>query len=82
MMYILGINGAYHESAACLITREGQLIAAVEEERFTRKRHGKQATVDSGDQLPIRSIEYCLNQAGAQWRDIEGIGFSINPQVR
>ncbi len=48
---ILGINCAYHESAACLI-QNGQLIAFVEEERLNRIKHAKPAKVDNADELP------------------------------
>ena len=50
-MYILGISAFYHDSAACLI-KDGEIIAAAQEERFTRKKH------DAG--FPYHAIEYCL----------------------
>jgi len=80
-MIILGINSAYHESSAALI-RDGALIAAVEEERFTRVKHGKRARVDNAHLLPIESIEYCLAEAGIKFHDIDYIGFSFNPEKR
>ena len=79
--YILGINSAYHEPAACLI-KDGQIIAAVEEERFNRIRHGKSARIDNPDQLPIESIKFCLKEANICARDIDYIGFSFNPEKR
>ncbi|MCH8326664.1 MAG: hypothetical protein IIB83_08950, partial [Bacteroidetes bacterium] len=54
-MYILGISAFYHDSAACLI-KDGKIIAAAQEERFTRKKH------DFG--FPINAINFCLNYAG------------------
>ena len=57
MTYILGLNSAYHESSACLI-KDGKIIAAVEEERFNRKKHAKHARVDNPDELPINSINF------------------------
>ena len=79
--YILGINSAYHESSACIIKNE-KLIAAVEEERFNRIKHAKVARVDNSDELPIKSINYCLEQAGIELKDVDHIGFSFNPEKR
>ncbi len=55
MMYILGISGLYHDSAAALI-RDGEIIAAAQEERFTRIKHDAQ--------LPVNAIQYCLKCGG------------------
>lgn len=71
-MYILGIN-AYHGDAAAAIVRDGELIAAVEEERFNRIKHC------AG--FPIQSIEYCLNAAGIGITDVDHIGISRNPSA-
>ena len=54
-MNILGISAFYHDSAACLV-RDGIILAAAQEERFTRKKH------DAG--FPKNAIEYCLREAG------------------
>ena len=53
-MYILGISAFYHDSAACLISN-GEIIAAAQEERFTRKKHDQS--------FPKNAIEFCLEQA-------------------
>lgn len=81
MTLILGINSAYHDSAACLI-QDGRILAACEEERFTRKKHAKMAQIDNSDELPLRAIEYCLTSAGARLADIDLTGFSFNPPKR
>ncbi len=79
---ILGINCAYHESAACLI-QDGQLTAFVEEERLNRIKHAKHAKVDNSDELPDKSIEYCLKTAGFEsLGEIDYIGYSFNPEKR
>jgi carbamoyltransferase len=52
---VLGISAFYHDSAAALI-RDGEIVAAAQEERFTRKKHD--------EEMPSRAIEFCLNQAG------------------
>ena len=53
-MYIIGFSAYYHDSAACLL-KNGELICAAQEERFTRKKH------DSN--FPIHAIKYCLDEA-------------------
>src|SRR4051794_29560458 len=71
-MYILGIN-AYHGDAAAALVRDGELIAAVEEERFNRVKHC------AG--FPVRSIEYCLRTAGISAGDLDHVGISRNPSA-
>ncbi len=81
-IYILGINCAYHESSACLI-RDGQLIAAVEEERFNRVKHGKPANIDNSDELPEAAITHCLQVAGLDsLAQVDYIGYSFEPEDR
>jgi carbamoyltransferase len=69
-MYILGIN-AYHGDAAAAIVRDGELIAAVEEERFNRVKHC------AG--FPTESVKYCLSAAGIGIEEVEHIGISRDP---
>lgn len=78
-MYILGINAIFHESAACLI-KDGQLIAAVEEERYNRIKHGKEARIDNTDELPLQSIKHCLDAAAITLADVDHIGYSALPK--
>jgi carbamoyltransferase len=79
---ILGINSAYHESSACLL-KDGLILAAAEEERFTRRKHAKQASVDNPSDLPWNAIYYCLDYAKiTNFNSIDHIGFSINPYKR
>lgn len=80
-MYVLGVNHAYHESAACLV-RDGRILAAVEEERFTRVKHAKAARVGNPHELPINAIRYCLDQAGITLAEVAHIGSSITPDKR
>ena len=72
-MKILGISAFYHDSAAALI-EDGKIIAAAQEERFTRVKH------DSA--FPVKSIEYCLKQAGIQPNDIDAIAFYEKPFLK
>src|SRR5262245_58822516 len=72
-MYILGISAFYHDSAACLV-REGEIIAAAQEERFTRKKH------DPG--FPVQAVRYCLAQAGIGITDLKYIVFYDKPLIK
>ena len=79
---ILGVNSAYHESSACLI-QDGHLIAAVEEERFSRVKHGKPALVDNADELPEQAIAFCLQSGGlTNLAEVDFIGYSFEPEDR
>lgn len=77
-MYTLGINAVYHDSAACLI-KDGQVIAAAEEERFTRRKHGKRPIPFSTYELPFHAIDYCLREGGILLTDIDHIAYSYDP---
>jgi carbamoyltransferase len=72
-MYILGISAFYHDSAACLL-KDGEIIAAAQEERFTRKKH------DAG--FPTDAIQYCLKEAGIASKDIDNVVFYEKPFVK
>ncbi len=80
-MYIVGINSAYHESAACVL-HDGKLVAAIEEERLSRRKHGKEAAPETGGDLPLLAIKGCLELAGIELGDVAGVGFSIDPEAR
>src|SRR5262245_59265089 len=80
-MNILGINSVYHESAAALVV-DGALIAASEEERFNRIKHGKEANVDNPHQFPEHAIRFCLDYAGLRGCDINHVAYSVHPQLR
>ncbi|HTT75265.1 MAG TPA: carbamoyltransferase C-terminal domain-containing protein [Candidatus Binataceae bacterium] len=69
-MYILGIN-AYHAGAAACLIKDGQLIAAAEEERFSRVKYCAD--------FPVKAINYCLSEAGITPYDLDHIGFSKDP---
>ncbi len=72
-MKIIGLSAYYHDSAACLVI-DGQVIAAAQEERFTRKKH------DEG--FPRYSIEYCLSEASLQVADIDYFVFYDKPFLK
>tara|TARA_Y100000768_G_scaffold98216_1_gene71638 strand:+ start:142 stop:1959 length:1818 start_codon:yes stop_codon:yes gene_type:complete len=72
-MYILGISAYYHDSAACLL-KDGEIIAAAQEERFTRKKHDQN--------FPINAIKYCLDEASITSNDLEIISFYDKPFLK
>ena len=72
-MYILGISCFYHDSAAALI-KDGVIVAAAQEERFTRKKHDFN--------FPSNAIAYCLGQEGIKASDIGYVTFYDKPFVK
>src|SRR5699024_2856646 len=79
-MYTLGINAAFHDCAAALV-KDGDVVAAAEEERFTRVKHSKRPVPFTTWQLPFHAIDYCLAQAGIQLSDVDHIGYSFDPSL-
>src|SRR5438477_1124857 len=79
-MYTLGINAAFHDSSACII-KDGKLLAAAEEERFTHIKHGKRPIPFSTYELPFHAIDFCLRQAGIELKDVEHIAYSFDPHL-
>ncbi|MDC3171578.1 carbamoyltransferase [Pelagibacteraceae bacterium] len=72
-MYILGISTFYHDSAACLL-KDGEIIAAVQEERFTRKKHDAS--------FPGHAIKYCIEEAKIKPNQIEHVVFYEKPFIK
>ncbi|MCZ6672607.1 MAG: carbamoyltransferase [Verrucomicrobia bacterium] len=72
-MNILGISAFYHDSAAALV-RDGEIVAAAQEERFTRKKHDHR--------FPIHAIEYCLREGGMTPDQLDYVGFYDKPFVK
>ena len=71
--HILGISAYYHDSAACLVV-DGRIVAAAQEERFTRKKH------DAA--FPSRAVDYCLREAGITVSQLDLVGFYEKPLVK
>ncbi len=72
-MYILGISCFYHDSAAALI-QDGKIIAAAQEERFTRKKHD--------DNFPKHAVQFCLQYAGIDMGQVDYVGFYEKPLIK
>jgi carbamoyltransferase len=71
--YILGISAYYHDSAAALL-KDGEVVAAAQQERFTRKKH------DEG--FPAEAIQYCLDEAGINFSELDQVVFYDKPLVK
>ena len=72
-MFILGISAYYHDSAACVI-EDGQIVAAAQEERFSRKKHDQN--------FPTNAIQYCLDEAGIESYDLDIVAFYDKPFLK
>ena len=72
-MHILGLSAFYHDSAACLI-RDGEIVAAAQEERFTRKKHDPS--------FPRNTIRYCLQEGGIRLDDVDYVVFYDKPFLK
>ena len=72
-MYILGISAFYHDSAACLV-KDGEIISAAQEERFTRKKHDHN--------FPQKAIEFCLADAGIKADQLDLVAFYDKPFLK
>jgi len=79
-MITLGINAAFHDSAAALVS-DGVVVAAAEEERFSRIKHAKRPVPFSAWELPFRAIDFCLAQAGITLRDVDHVAYSFDPEL-
>ncbi|MBV9792491.1 MAG: carbamoyltransferase [Actinobacteria bacterium] len=77
-MRVLGINAVFHDPAAALIV-DGQIVAAAEEERFSRRKHGKRPVPFSAWELPELSAAWCLRQAGLRPEDLDAVAYSYDP---
>ena len=80
-MNILGINAVYHDPAVALLV-DGELVVAIEEERFNRIKHGKLPDVDNPHQFPERAIRFALDYAGLKASDLDHVAYSFDPALR
>ena len=72
-MNILGISAYYHDSAACLVC-DGKIVAAAQEERFTRKKHDHE--------FPRNAVEFCLQRGGIEAEDLDLVAFYDKPLLK
>src|SRR5687768_12687867 len=72
-MNILGISAFYHDSAACLV-QDGRIVAAAQEERFTRKKHD--------ESFPRHAAEYCVSEGGIRFDQLDLVAFYDKPLLK
>jgi carbamoyltransferase len=77
---VLGINAIYHDPAAALVV-DGEVVAAAEEERFSRRKHGKRPLPWSAWELPELSAAWCLQEAGIRPEELDAVGYSFDPHL-
>jgi carbamoyltransferase len=77
---VLGVNAAFHDPAAALVV-DGCVEAAAEEERFTRRKHGKLPVPFSAWELPERAAAWCLERAGLLPEDLDAVAYSYDPDL-
>ncbi|HEV3378926.1 MAG TPA: carbamoyltransferase C-terminal domain-containing protein [Thermoleophilaceae bacterium] len=78
--HVLGVNAVFHDPSAALVS-DGRIVAAAEEERFTRRKHGKEPVAFSTWELPERSARWCLEQAGVAPRELDAVAYSYDPSL-
>src|ERR671931_860580 len=79
-MRVLGVNAAFHDPAAALVV-DGEVVAAAEEERFTRRKHGKPPVPFATWELPERSARWCLEAGGIAPDALDAVAYSYDPAL-
>ncbi|WP_026341249.1 carbamoyltransferase [Actinomadura atramentaria] len=79
-MRVLGINAIFHDPAAALVV-DGRVVAAAEEERFSRRKHGKRPVPFAAWEQPVQAARWCLAEAGLTPADVDAVGFSYDPEL-
>ncbi|HET8600766.1 MAG TPA: carbamoyltransferase C-terminal domain-containing protein [Segeticoccus sp.] len=79
-MRVLGVNALFHDPSAALVV-DGQVLAAAEEERFSRRKHGKRPVPFSAWELPEQSMHWCLESAGLRPQDLDAVAYSFDPAL-
>jgi carbamoyltransferase len=77
---VLGVNAIFHDPSAALVV-DGRIVAAAEEERFSRRKHGKRPVPFSAWELPELSMRWCLREAGLRPQDLDAVGYSYDPAL-
>jgi carbamoyltransferase len=79
-MNVLGVNAVFHDPAAALLI-DGVTVAAAEEERFSRRKHGKAPVPFSTWELPERAMAFCLQAGGIEPGDLDAVAYSYDPEL-
>jgi carbamoyltransferase len=80
MSVVLGINAVFHDPAAAVVV-DGVTVAAVEEERFNRRKHGHDNVPFAAWEVPARAARWCLETAGVQAEDLDAVAYSYDPSL-
>ncbi|MQY06317.1 carbamoyltransferase family protein [Actinomadura macrotermitis] len=79
-MRVLGINAIFHDPAAALVV-DGHVVAAAEEERFSRRKHGKRPYAFSAWELPEKAARWCLEEGGLEAGELDAVAYSYDPAL-
>ncbi|MGI8440614.1 MAG: carbamoyltransferase family protein [Thermoleophilaceae bacterium] len=79
-MRVLGVNAVFHDPAAALVV-DGATVAAAEEERFSRRKHGKTPVPFSTWELPVEAMRWCLAEADLRPEDLDAVAYSYDPDL-
>jgi len=79
-MRVLGVNAVFHDPAAALVV-DGVTVAAAEEERFSRRKHGKRPLPFAAWELPEQAMRWCLETAGIGPEELDAVGYSFDPAL-
>ncbi|WP_127130159.1 carbamoyltransferase C-terminal domain-containing protein [Georgenia sp. SYP-B2076] len=79
-MRVLGVNALFHDPSAALVV-DGAVVAAAEEERFSRRKHGKRPVPFSAWELPELAMRWCLARAGLRPQDLDVVAYSFDPAL-
>src|SRR3954447_22956901 len=80
MARVLGINAVFHDPAAALVV-DGETVAAAEEERFSRRKHGKSPVPFATWELPEAAARWCLAEAGIGAGELDAVAYSYDPDL-
>jgi carbamoyltransferase len=79
-MRVLGVNALFHDPSAALVV-DGEIVAAAEEERFSRRKHGKRPVPFSAWELPEQAMRWCLAQGQLKPTDLDAVAYSFDPSL-
>ncbi len=80
MAVVLGVNAVFHDPSVALVV-DGAIVAAAEEERFNRRKHGKECVPFSAWELPAQAIAWCLGRAGVDPAGIDAVAYAYDPAL-
>lgn len=79
-MRVLGVNALFHDPSAALVV-DGRVVAAAEEERFSRRKHGKRPVPFAAWELPEKAMAWCLEAGGLRPQDLDAVAYSFDPAL-